>query len=184
MSIRVHVAGNLRVSQALGIAGSLFAPSRSGALVAAVLAELAARGVQTQLVDLAELPADGLLARRKTPEVDAALAAVATAEVLVVGTPIYRAAYSGQLKAFFDLLPQNALVGRTVGLIATAGVAQHALAIDHALRPLVASLGGLSAARAIYATDETFPSAEHLPEPLRAAVSELVTELVRLQSSA
>ena len=168
--------------EAVGIAGSLFAPSRSGALVAAVLAALSAQGVQTRLVDLSHLPADGLLARRKDAEVDDALAAVGTAQVLVLGTPIYRAAYSGQLKAFFDLLPQQALVGKVAGLIATGAVAQHALAIDHALRPLVASLGGLSAARSIYATDETYPGGgdSAVPEALAVQVRELAEELVRL----
>jgi FMN reductase len=166
---------------AIGIAGSLFAPSRSGALVSAVLADLDRAGVQTRLIDLAQLPAEGLLARAKMPEVEDALAAVGGARILILGTPIYRAAYSGQLKAFFDLLPQSALSGKVVGLIATGAVAQHALAIDHELRPLVASLGGLSASRGIYATDETFPSgAERLPEPLAAAVADLAAELMRL----
>ncbi|HEY3058783.1 MAG TPA: NAD(P)H-dependent oxidoreductase [Chloroflexota bacterium] len=166
---------------AIGIAGSLFAPSRSGALVSAVLTALDRQAVPTRLVDLAQLPADGLLARRKVAEVDDALAAVGSASILVLGTPIYRAAYSGQLKAFFDLLPQAALSGKVAGLIATGAVAHHALAIDHALRPLVASLGGLAAAQSIYATDETYPSAsEPLPEPLATAVADLAAELLRL----
>jgi FMN reductase len=165
----------------VGIAGSLFAPSRSGALVSAVLAELERLGLQTRLIDLAQLPADGLLARGKVPEVDDALALVGEARVLVLGTPIYRAAYSGQLKAFFDLLPQAALEGKVAGLIATGAVANHALALDHALRPLVASLGGLSAAASIYATDETFPSgAAALPEAIASAVRDLAQELARL----
>jgi NAD(P)H-dependent FMN reductase len=71
-------------------------------------------------------------------------------------------------------------VGKVVGLIATAAVAHHALAVDHALRPLVASLGGLSAARAIYATDETFPSAVAVPDEVGRAVKELADELIRL----
>ena len=40
---------------AVGIAGSLFAPSRSGALVSAVLAELERLGLRTRLIDLAQL---------------------------------------------------------------------------------------------------------------------------------
>jgi FMN reductase len=170
------------VIEAVGIAGSLFAPSRSGALVAAVLAELSARGAQTRLVDLSKLPAEALLARRKDPELDDALAAVGAAQVLVLGTPIYRAAYSGQLKAFFDLLPQQVLAGKVAGLIATGAVAQHALAIDHALRPLVASLGGLSAATSIYATDETYPGGgdSPVPEALAVLVRELAEELLKL----
>jgi FMN reductase len=173
------------VNQAIGLTGSLFAPSRSGALVAAVLAELSGLGLETRLVDLSRLPAEALLARRKDPELDDALAAVGAAQVLVLGTPIYRAAYSGQLKAFFDLLPQAVLVGKVAGLIATGAVAQHALAIDHALRPLIASLGGLSAARSIYATDETYPGGGDaaLPEALAASVRELAEELRALSDT-
>jgi FMN reductase len=166
---------------AVGIAGSLFAPSRSGALVSAVLAELERLGLRTRLIDLAQLPAEGLLARSKVAQVDEAIALFGEANVLVLGTPIYRAAYSGQLKAFFDLLPQLALTGKVAGLIATGAVANHALAIDHALRPLVASLGGLSAAQSIYATDETLPSGSAaLPEALANSVHLLSAELAGL----
>ena len=66
--------------------------------------------------------------------------------ILILCTPVYRASYASQLKAFFDLLPQDALLGRVVGLIATGAGPGHALVIDHALRPLVASLSGLTAA--------------------------------------
>ena len=57
---------------AVGIAGSLFAPSRSGALVSAVLGSLEPLGFGTRLIDLAGLPAEGLLARRKDAAVDEA----------------------------------------------------------------------------------------------------------------
>jgi FMN reductase len=169
------------VSSVIGLTGSLFAPSRSGALVAAVLAQLA----DTRLIDLSQLPAEALLARRKDPALEDALQAVCGCSVLVVGTPIYRAAYSGQLKAFFDLLPQNALAKCVVGLIATGKIAEHHLAIDHTLRPLVASLSGLAAGRSIYATDDMFPEGAQgpLPHELEARVAELASELVRLSAS-
>jgi FMN reductase len=165
------------MSTVIGLAGSLAATSRSTALVAYLLELLHAREVPGELIQLSELPADALLGRGHEPLVDAAL--VAEARLLVVGTPIYRASYTGQLKAFFDLLPRAALSGCAVGLIATGGIRDHALAVDHALRPLVASLEGLSAAHAVYATDadlETFPSGPLPPtveEQLRALADEL-----------
>lgn len=167
------------VSVVIGVAGSLAATSRSTALVAYVLELLAVRGLAGELIQLSELPADALLGRGQAPAVDAALAQVASARVLVVGTPIYRASYTGQLKAFFDLLPRAALAGCSVGLIATAGIRDHALAVDHGLRPLVASLEGLSAAHAVYATDadlETFPSGP-LPASVDAQLQALADEL-------
>ena len=59
---------------AVGIAGSLFAPSRSGVLVDAVLAQLAERGFETRSIDLSTLSAEALLMRSKSPELDEALA--------------------------------------------------------------------------------------------------------------
>ncbi len=164
----------------LGLAGSITAPSRSGALVARVLEILAGAGRAGELIQLTDLPADALLGRRKDPSLDRALGLVSRAAILVLGTPIYRASYTGQLKAFFDLLPRDALAGSVTGLIASGAVADHALAIDHGLRPLVASLAGLSAARAVYVTDAdlgTFPSGPlpaNVDERLQALAEELV----------
>jgi FMN reductase len=173
------------MSAVVGLAGSLAATSRSTALVAYVLELLAARGLPGDLIKLSDLPAEALLGRGHDPVVDAALARVAEAQLLVVGTPIYRASYTGQLKAFFDLLPRAALSGCVVGLIATGGIRDHALAIDHGLRPLVASLDGLSAAHGVYVTDadlEAFPSGP-LPPTVDEQLHALVDQLHALASS-
>ncbi|MFJ2021996.1 NAD(P)H-dependent oxidoreductase [Streptomyces nodosus] len=63
------------------------------------------------------------------------------ADGVVIGTPVYKAAYSGLLKSLLDLLPQYALAGRTVLPLATGGTTAHVLAIDYALRPVLASMG-------------------------------------------
>jgi FMN reductase len=60
---------------------------------------------------------------------------------VVVGTPVYKASYSGVLKALLDLLPQYALTGKTVPPLVTGGSTAHVLAIDHALRPVLSSMG-------------------------------------------
>ena len=164
---------------ALGIGGSLFSPWRSSRLVEQTLTFLAAAGARTELLELSSLSADGLLARRPDAAVEAALRKLAEASILVVGTPIYRASYTGQLKAFFDLMPREALAGKVVGLIATGAGPTHLLAVDHGLRPLVASLGGLSAARAVYATDAELGGlpAEPIPEPICEQLRALADEL-------
>ncbi len=145
---------------ALGISGSPSPDSSSRRVASAVLQRLDGRGFETRTVDLAELPADVLLARPDGGEGDAAvraaLEAVERASVLVVSTPIYRATYTALLKTIFDLMPQDALSGKVAVLIATGYGAGHLLAIDHGLRPLIASLGGLSAATGIYATADHF----------------------------
>src|SRR6266704_3318690 len=41
-----------------------------------------------------------------------AIEAATRAGIIVAGTPVYRATYSGLLKVFFDLLPQDSLIGK------------------------------------------------------------------------
>jgi len=164
----------------VGLSGSPSPGSRSKILLDHTLVQLATKGVDVQLLDLTELPADALLGRCKDPAVYEAVQHASQAAILLLATPIYRATYTGQLKAFLDLFPQNALRGVVVGLLATGGSPHHALAIDHGLRPLVASLGGLSAARAIYVTDAEFPDKEHLTLQLSNVITELADELYQL----
>ncbi len=64
-----------------------------------------------------------------------------THSAVVVATPIYKAAYTGGLKALFDILPQSALRGKTVLPLATGGSPAHLLAIDYALKPVLSALG-------------------------------------------
>lgn len=63
--------------------------------------------------------------------------AQAAADVVIVATPIYKAAYSGLLKVFLDLLPPDALRGKTVLPLAMGGSLAHLLALDYALKPVL-----------------------------------------------
>lgn len=72
------------------------------------------------------------------PEVDDELRAAEQADLLIAATPVFRGSYTGLFKHFFDLIEQYALAGKPVLLLATGGGQHHALALDHALRPLFA----------------------------------------------
>jgi FMN reductase len=139
------------------LSGSPAPVSRSRALLEQALAALERQGAgPSRLIDLAQLSADGLLGRRDDRDIADALRGVLEAGILVVSTPIYRATYSGLLKVFFDLLPQDALLGKVAILIATGGGPAHLLAVDHGLRPLLASVGALVVATGVYGTDTQF----------------------------
>jgi FMN reductase len=158
------MASRLSSLQAIGISSSPSPNSRSRILVERTLAHLETLGAQGNLIDLDELSAGALLARCRNAEVDDAIQRTIESNILILGTPVYRASYASQLKAFFDLLPQDALLGRVVGLIATGAGPGHALVIDHALRPLVASLSGLTAAQQLYVIDAQFPDKGQVPD--------------------
>ncbi|MFS8929734.1 NAD(P)H-dependent FMN reductase, sulfate starvation-induced protein [Cupriavidus taiwanensis] len=139
----------------LTLSGSPSAQSRSGLVLAHLRTALEAAGERTRHLDLRDLPAGPLLAARTDdPAIDGALRAVVQAQVVVLATPVYKAAYSGLLKAFLDLLPQTGLRDKIVLPIATGGSLAHALAIDYALRPVLAALGSRQILPGIFAVDQ------------------------------
>ena len=167
---------------AIGISGSPSAASKSRVLVEYALAQLAARGAATQMVDLAALPADALLGRGTDAAVTAALDAATRARIIVAGTPVYRATYSGLLKVFFDLLPQDSLIGKIGVPLVTGHGAAHSLSVDHGMRPLFASLGATVVASGVYATSAQFQDGKPGPEVLQA-VDRAVAEALALATA-
>ena len=174
---------------AIGISGSPSARSRSRTLLECTLERLAERGIATDLIDLSVLPADALLGRVASPELERALAAVGEADIVVASTPVYRATYTGLLKVFFDLFAQRALVGKVGLAIATGGAPGHQLVLDHGLRPLFASVGAVVVPTGVYAVDAEFdagvPHAAVL-ERIERAVTEsvLLTERSQIRNTA
>ena len=136
------------------IAGSPSTPSRSAALLDAVEQRLNLRGVAVERLHIRDLSPQALiLADFGHPSIAGATAQVARARAIVVATPVYKAAYSGVLKVFLDLLPQTALKEKHVLPLATGGSPNHMLALDYALRPVLQSLGAAHILPGIYATD-------------------------------
>ncbi|MGY5011811.1 NADPH-dependent FMN reductase [Streptomyces sp. 900105755] len=126
----------------LSVSGSPSAASRTGRLLRHLDRRLAAQGHEVIALDVRTLPAQALLgADFAHPAVVEAAALFERADGVVIGTPIYKAAYSGLLKSLLDLLPQYALAGKTVLPLATGGSTAHVLAIDYALRPVLSSMG-------------------------------------------
>ncbi len=126
----------------LVLTGSPSRTSRTSALAHHLADDLTLEGHDVRVVDLRTLPPAALLAADTSdPAIRSVVEAVIDADGVVVATPIYKAAYSGLLKVFLDLLPQRALEGKVVLPVATGGTLAHVLAIDYALRPVLVSLG-------------------------------------------
>lgn len=168
------------------IAGSPSERSRTAALLEATGARLRDHGVQqVDTLRVRDLSAEALLqADFAHPAVLQVQQRVADARVLVIATPVYKAAYSGMLKVLLDVLPQTALKGKTVLPLATGGSPHHMLALDYALRPVLQALGAKSILPGIYATDsQVLPTpeggyavADEIGQRLDDAVHTLVQE--------
>ncbi|RYF49621.1 MAG: FMN reductase [Cytophagaceae bacterium] len=128
----------------VAVSGGLQRPSKSAALAEHLMGLIAEEvSCEQRLVELGELAPQltGGVWRSQLPAtVERELAAVEQADVLVVATPVFRGAYTGLFKHFFDLIHQDALIDKPVLLAATGGSERHALVIDHQLRPLFSFL--------------------------------------------
>lgn len=130
------------MKKAIAISASPSATSKTAAFADYVLAQLRSDTVETAHLRLRELDGAALLGGNlKNPVIDAAIAQVDEADAVIIATPIFKASYSGLLKAFLDVLPQFALAGKVVVPLATGGSLAHVLALDYALRPVLQSMG-------------------------------------------
>jgi FMN reductase len=162
----------------LAINGSISAGGKTRAVAAEAVTQAGG-----EVLDLANLDAEALLGRKKDDAFDRAVEQVTAAERLVLVTPVYRATYSGVLKAFFDLLPQAALRGSVSLLAATGAAPSHYLALDTGLRTLVASLEGWSAPTVVYAVSADFDVDGNPIDVLRQRIGVGLAELAHVRPS-
>jgi FMN reductase len=179
----------MSVLSVVGISGSPKRSSRTTAVVRAVVEAIEA-GTESnarliELVDAAPLlfralTRDGLDAN---PQAHSLIRAVEAADVLVVGTPVYRASYSGALKHLFDLVHHEALTGKPVVLAATGGSLLHGLVNEHQLRPLFGFFNALTVPTAIYATEADFVDLQIVNPRIDARIARAAEEVIRLLPS-
>lgn len=159
----------------VAVSGSLHEPSKTTALLRAIAAAIADRAeVEVQLIELTAVgPAlAGALRRDHLPtSVEAQLVAIEQADLLIVGSPVYRASFTGLFKHLFDFVGQYALVGKPVLLVATGGGERHALIIEHQLRPLFAFFQALTLPVGVYACDTDFDGYVIESEILQARIA-------------
>lgn len=168
----------------LAINGSLTPPPSRTRVILDVALEGARAydtSVETEVLELRDFAlefCDGRSPDDYNADTRRALALVAEADAYLVATPVYRASYTGALKNFFDLIPNDPqgadpLRGKVVGLLATGGSDHHYLVLEHQLRPLFGFFGAYTATRAIYAAAKDF-------DARKQAQGRIVDELKRL----
>src|SRR5690606_29937739 len=97
-----------------------------------------------------------------SPTVTAARERVAAARVVVVATPVYKASYTGLLKAFLDGYGPDALAGVVVVPVVVSASPAHALAGEVHLRPVLVELGASVPTRTVAVTEAQLPDLDDL----------------------
>ena len=136
------------------LAGSPSQRSRSAVLLDVARRWLHERGVEVRDYQVRDFAAEDLLhARFDSPQVLELLEQVARADGLVIATPVYKASIAGALKVLLDLLPERALSHKVVLPLATGGSSAHMLAVDYALKPVLAALKAQEMLHGVFAED-------------------------------
>ncbi|QIZ97861.1 FMN reductase [Leifsonia sp. PS1209] len=167
------MADERRIS-VVGVSGSPTHPSRTTVLVREVTEAFAAAvGGTATTVELAPLLGQlslGPFRNSLGADAIAALEAVEAADIVVVGSPAYRATYTGLFKLFFDHVGQYALVDKPIVLTATGGSERHALLVEHQMRPLFGFFQSLTLPLGIYASERDFTDYAVSSDDLRARI--------------
>nr|RNJ64987.1 MAG: FMN reductase (NADPH) [Leptolyngbya sp. IPPAS B-1204] len=141
------------MANVVAIAGSPSHPSRSYAVLEYTKQLLEASAISTHLFSVRDLPPEILVFAQYNDSIIEIVSAIEQADALIIATPVYKASYTGVLKAFLDLLPQNVLSNKPVLPIATGGTIAHLLAIDYALKPVLSALGARHILAGVYLVD-------------------------------
>lgn len=176
-----------RPLRVVGVSGSVTDPSRTTALVEEIVGAFAAvLPVESHIIKLNTLGPHlgGALTRADLPAVaEAELQRIEDADLLVVGTPVYRASFTGLFKHLFDFVDQYALVETPVLLSATGGSERHALIIEHQLRPLFGFFQSLALPIGVYAHDSDFTDYRVSNEQLIERIQKAITRALPLVRS-
>jgi FMN reductase len=168
----------------LGISGSVKRPSRTAHVVERIVAAIGrAADVSTDVIDLSDA-APVLFRALRADQLDdagrAIIDAVESADVLVVGSPVYRASYTGALKHLFDLVDFRALQGKRVVLAATGGTPLHGLMLEHQFRPLFGFFGAVTVPTTVYAVEADFTEYTLSNPTVEARIERAVADLFDL----
>ena len=176
----------------VGVAGNITRPSRTSALVSALLTEICSlHGSQSRLIELVDVGPhlfqpfvperlQAFAFERLPQEARSAIQAIETADALIVGTPVYKGSYTGALKHLFDLVRPTALAGKPVLLAATGGTALHGLVTEHQLRPLFGFFNAVTLPTTIFALEGDFRNYRIDKPELLARVSRAAAEMAEL----
>lgn len=142
-------AGSPRV---VVLIGNPKAGSRTRQLAEQAAAALVPTAAATT-VDIATLAAGLLVPWQLSEQARAAVDQVLAADLVVLGTPTYKASYPGVLKLFLDTFAAGSLAGTVVQPVITVGGPVHRHLVDIHLRPVLTELGALTPVPSLISTE-------------------------------
>jgi FMN reductase len=136
------------------ISGSPSEETRLNGVLEEVVNHFHGSEITPEIINVRHLPSKALiLAQFTNEEIIEVNKKVEDSNIIVILTPVYKASFSGVLKTYLDLLPQNGLEGKTIVPIAVGGTFGHLLMIDYAIKPVLTALGATHILKGAYILD-------------------------------
>lgn len=155
MERSIHNFGRGIVVVVASINGSPHKPSRTQHLLAELCIAMGESiAMELYMIELCEAGADLFCASQRSnisAKGEDILRQAENAEILIVGTPVYHASYTGLLKQFFDLLDEDRIRGRIAVPVANGETPMHGLMLEHQMRPLFSSMGMVTTSKTLFA---------------------------------
>lgn len=171
----------------IGISGSLSQHSKTEITVQKALDLIGEQDqtIQTELITLSTYNlvfCDGRNPDNYEADTRTVIDKIIAADALIVGSPIYRGTFSGAFKNLFDLIPNDSIRGKAVGIVATGGSDHHYLAIEHQFKPLIGYFNAFSIPGGVYANNSHFNNGELTDLNILERLEKLAKETIRLST--
>ena len=182
------------INRVLGISGSITSGSKTRSAVETALESASSiENIETEVVHLGDyniVEADGRQLEDYEGDTAEVLDAIVGADAYIIGTPVYRASYSGVLKNLFDMIPRGMwqanvapLESAAVGLVATGATPHHYLMIDQELRPMMGFFGACTVG-GVYAHNQHFTDTDIVDDEIQNRLKSLGTAVVEMGTAA
>jgi FMN reductase len=118
-----------------------------------------------------------------SPAVTAAKQVVLSSGALVVASPVFKASFTGLLKAFLDQFARDELGAvATVPLMVGAGAA-HNLAVEQQLRPVLIEIGASCPTRGLYFLDNALDTLDEQLSDWLSIWGDVLTAVARVRTT-
>lgn len=146
------------------LSGSPYFPSPSSAMLEYARNKLTKHAVSVYHWHLQNfVPEDLIRGRVDSPALQTLREQLATAEGVIIATPVHKAAFSGGLKTLLALLPGNAFEEKIVLPLACGGTVADRLALDYTLRSVLNTLKAQEVLSGTFADDNQVTDYQHKP---------------------
>lgn len=133
-----------------------------------------------ELRDYAHDIVDNLLTGFASPRLEELKTKIIEADGLIATTPIFSQSFSGLFKSFLDVLDQKALINKPIYIGATAGTARHSLALEFAIRPVLAYFRAMVVPTAVFAASEDWGASGGVSVEVESRVERGAEEFVSM----